>query len=645
MTLKDQLSAEAVVHELKQYPQNFARIANGVLLLFAIASVIAGWGRSDLGTFILIAAVVFGFALGVLGFERLARARSVFYARLGMVLITLTLGAILSLFVTVLVYVGTGSPIWLDTFFHPGPPAAAPKASIDEVSDRRLVLRLEPYQDDRATIEASLFAHGGEFPIAEPQRVRATTERVYFESLTPATVYRVRIVAMVRGRPSSPLDLWHATNAVDLQVEPFGDAGANSTDILYSGPINLHGQPDGSSATLKFVNVSTGGEWTYLGPVRQGRPHGRGSLSRTLAGSSDGCPGPYEGCFSMCETIDFNFGELVSGECSLVVNPATWREGQRSFQVEGWGNFFGHVAGASEDHNRSEISSLIGPFPVVFHGKGVLHTALDDLIAGSWSRGALNGPGSVVLSTSEERHGEFENGLLKKGAIYNKPFPEGEAVEYRSYEIIEFGPSRAAIQLGSNSFQIGTANGSNLLLPGFHGRWSSEAFEVIRYPGNAPAGKRFVPTDSPTNPDCVYDEDFGLGIDGQAPSNPGWELWTINRNADRPGEPTVAITLELPSAEIWIRGFRWANGPADIRFWLGNNFDRKQEVSIDGFKMELGGAVDYPQPRAALALAKMCQAETIENLTNQRKVDIRGICPAIQLFLARLYYCDLGPKP
>jgi hypothetical protein len=293
--------------------------------------------------------------------------------------------------------------------------------------------------------------------------------------------------------------------------------------------------------------------------------------------------------------------------------------------------------------------AAVGPFRVVFNGPGKLSSDMGDMVEGTWSGGVLNGPGRISLTGGNGlREGTFEGGALREGSDYGQMIMPSPYLAYYSSEIIEFAPARTAVRLESTGFQLGIANGSNMLLPGFHGNWRSNSFELYRYPTSSPAGKSFDPKLASDDPDCQYNETFGLPLDTHALWQKGWKLWTINHLSGGlgrdPDEPVFEITLELDPADIHIKAFRRRNSPADIRFWLGNNFSRKQEIAIDGIPYEMGGKVDYPQIRAPLTLARLCYAKTAENLTNRIKVAVDGICPLIELFLARVYYCAPVPK-
>jgi hypothetical protein len=111
------LTPENFIRDPKQTPPGLTRYAQGVLLLFSIASVIKAWSGGALGTIILIVVVVIGFAIATLGFERLSKNQDPFYSYMGKFLTSVTLIAVTILFLTVLIYIGTGHPVWLDRFF------------------------------------------------------------------------------------------------------------------------------------------------------------------------------------------------------------------------------------------------------------------------------------------------------------------------------------------------------------------------------------------------------------------------------------------------------------------------------------------------------------------------------------------------
>jgi hypothetical protein len=153
------------------------RYAQGVLVLFAIASIIAGWSGDKLATMVLTVTIVIGFAICILGFERLARARQGYYAKLGMVLTGVTLVAVTWLFLSVLSYIGLGYPVALDRFFG-RQPAVAPSASVkpDAVDRTTIVVKLAPYVGANAQIEGVVFPRGDSKPLGKPIFVSAMSD-------------------------------------------------------------------------------------------------------------------------------------------------------------------------------------------------------------------------------------------------------------------------------------------------------------------------------------------------------------------------------------------------------------------------------------------------------------------------------------
>jgi len=186
------------------------RYAQVVLVLFAIASIIAGWSGDKLATIVLTVVIVIGFAFSV---SRDWRARGAdITPALRWFLLALQLVAVTTLFLSVLSYIGLGYPVALDRFFG-RVPAAAPKASIElrGLQADTIVVRIEPYSDAKARIEAVTYPRGDSRPVGTPIVVDAMTDMFAIRNLKPGTAYTIRLTALADYRRSLSRDLQQAT--------------------------------------------------------------------------------------------------------------------------------------------------------------------------------------------------------------------------------------------------------------------------------------------------------------------------------------------------------------------------------------------------------------------------------------------------
>jgi hypothetical protein len=633
------LTPDGVVKKaLVKAPQQIARYAQGVLLLFAVASIVAGWSGNKLATVVLTAVIVIGFMVALLGFERLARARNGYYAKLAIVLITTVLAAVLTLFVTVLIYIGSGYPVWLDTFFGNRTPAA-PSVSIEKEDSDSITLNLAAYPDPNGIVEVLVFDAQGN-PVRDPQSFDATVETLVLGDLEPASRYRVRVTAIVKNRPSAPQDVVTATDAERLRIDlPVG--GGVFRDAYYTGKLTSDLVPEADEAIIEFREA--GLTWMFQGPVSAGVPSGRGRLSSSMQDGSACDAFALEElgqCTSGCEAVEFDNGSLISSDCKLILSQASYRENDTIFLTDGAAVFAGNLAGAAGD-----TINMLGPYPVAFDGEGVFKSK-DVLMIGNWRANALEGEGTMEFKNGTSRAGLFEQGQLREGQVLGETI--GDATV--SYEVSRFVPTGAASVLSPREFLFGTMSGQHPFGPfrlGFRGKVEDSGFVLTSLEGGHLSGTEFRPVLDPASGDCRYRETFGMDVDESAMRDKGWDLHSINHLegiSDSSGEPPdYEIWLRLSPADIEVNAFKYPNEAADIRFRVGNNFSVLQQLAIDGEPIETNTIVALRQAHAGLTLARLCGAKLVTNLTNGQSTEIDGICPALALFLGRTYYCS--PKP
>lgn len=616
MSKKDLTPGGVITSNPAKAPRQIARYAQAVLLLFAVASIIAGWSGDKLATVVLTAVIVIGFMVALLGFVRLSNAGGGYYARLAIVLTTAVLVAVIVLFMTVLFYIATGNPVWLDTFFGNQTPPA-PSASIEQKNSRSLTVNLAAYPVPDGTIQVVIFDAQGN-PVGSSQSFDATLDSFVLSNLEPATRYRVRVTAIVRKRPSAPHDIVTATDAEGMLIKlPVSDGVFQNA--YYTGSVNPDLIPDADAAKIEFREA--GVSWIYWGPVREGLPSGKG---RALG----------------CELAEFESGKLSRSDCIIPLNPAAYREKDSTILTEGGSVYMGGVVGAS-----GPTINTLGPYPVEFDGEGTLESE-DVIISGNWRASAVEGDGVVAFANGLVRTGTFEQGLLKEGLVLGEQLDDVTM----SYEVNRFAPTGAASVLSPRGFSFGVMSRADPRGPysmGYSGQIMDDEFVLTLFEGDNPRGVEFRPILPPTSQDCQTRETFGMNVDTSAMFKKGWRLSSTNHlegTSESPGEPPdYEVWLELMPADIHVYAFRYQGETADIRFWVGNNFDPAQQIEIDGKRIETNSIQARRQPHAGLTVARLCRGKEVTNLTNGKSVQIEGLCPALALMLGRTYYC--APKP
>jgi hypothetical protein len=109
------------------------QIAYGVMLLLSLSSTLLGIWRGRLGAVIISIVVVVALSLVILGLVWIADRKERFWKLTGNTLITAALGGIVTLFLVILFYIGTGYPVWLDVWF--GNPINVPPPNEVSISD------------------------------------------------------------------------------------------------------------------------------------------------------------------------------------------------------------------------------------------------------------------------------------------------------------------------------------------------------------------------------------------------------------------------------------------------------------------------------------------------------------------------------
>ncbi|WP_338893847.1 hypothetical protein [Sinorhizobium meliloti] len=111
---------------IKAHPA-IRRAAYGVLILITLASAFLSIARGSMGPAIISIVVVISLCLVVLGLVWIAERKEWLWQLVGGVLVTAVLAGIVTLFLAILVYIGTGYPAWLDVWFGPAVQVDAPE--------------------------------------------------------------------------------------------------------------------------------------------------------------------------------------------------------------------------------------------------------------------------------------------------------------------------------------------------------------------------------------------------------------------------------------------------------------------------------------------------------------------------------------
>jgi len=235
-------------------------------VLLSVTAIATGLAKGHLASLIITVVFVFGLFVALWAFSLMSRQQSGFWATTGKIAGAVTLSAILALFCTVLVYVATGFPVWMDHWFQPGfsvpAPAnvsAKPGASLLERRDwttdghsRSWIVREDRALADAVSASASAAEidnatdvsrdprteitvtwdrsmpsdtnieisikeknQAGDFP-PPLAGIPAQTGTASITGLHSGTLYEIRIVAEQRQRRSNPVFKYVATDADQL---------------------------------------------------------------------------------------------------------------------------------------------------------------------------------------------------------------------------------------------------------------------------------------------------------------------------------------------------------------------------------------------------------------------------------------------
>lgn len=441
-------------------PKSIAGIAKGALAILFVAAMAASYFKGDNSSYLINLVLTTLLAFIVLGLDRVSRERGKWWQIFGNALITLILIAVTAVILTILYYIPTGQPPFLDVWFRRDFRIEKPKdvsfssnfveligsASAKEVEvgfpirfreyrskvvgnraqqDSRMV-RWTPTAGDDIMIEISLRKEGEATFTVIRGDIPAQVGFYKIDGLSRGSVYEVRVVASRHGRKSDP-EFKRSGIAADetiLDDQPLFPEYI----IYYSGNIDDSGRINGSGILIyeyvgyrdlfKFGDdyirdLDIVPRWIYSGQIRDNRPVGRGSLT---ADKRECYYAP--SCLSSCEgAFDWRGqGVIVDGKCHLSMGGLTLTNNGLSPNNIGThfreGEYLGYVKMANERTIR------LGPFKSTFYGKGVLQ-ARDStgprLYVGPWENGELAAAGRMVDRVDSGDLSWFKLDLLHNG--------------------------------------------------------------------------------------------------------------------------------------------------------------------------------------------------------------------------------------
>jgi hypothetical protein len=625
--LPDGSPLQVVGWAAKFTPANIRNYGFAVLFFFGISAVIAAWD-TDPATLIVIAIVVFGFAVLLLGFERIARSEDRFYKWLGAALVVFTSLVVLLAFAWFIYLAATGG---LKAVLAQLPPPQ-PVIQAINATENAIELALDPLlarKYDKLEVRAWIVAPGEH---VEVRNIKVTEDRVILEELAQATVYKLTLsTRRLFGSSSAPVERLVTTPAVNYRLAR-GSDGPLSWDATYTGPVTTDRKLTATSARIDYTRDST--VWRYQGPVFDGRPHGIGVLDLNPAKAAMICTSAPDdaACPDRCKMAKFDSGALVTATCTLRFERSQWYEGQERV-TRGRGRYEGEVG---PDYGPTRSFEL-GPHPASFSGQGILRTEEGEVLDGNWRNSALDGLAAARLREGDLREGVFENGRLKKGIYFDAAHQSGAR---DSSEVNMFERTGTGIYLAPKEFRFGAAGGSLYTREGLQGMWLASpvpSFQLTRLEAftKTPTGSSLPPYQGAVF-DCRYDETLGLSPPvRETLLARNWEH-RVNQSDDL--RDNFAL-LHLRTTDVEIRIHRRREGTPVIRMMFGNT-----QILPDGIELQVDNerfAIDnqWHQPRAPFIFAKLCRAKKLTNHFNDKSEDITGLCPMLELMLAREYYC------
>jgi hypothetical protein len=391
-----------IIRSLDQRKTEISKYGYAVLGLFAIAATIATWAKGgNLVQIIVLVFLVFGLAIAVWAFQKMAKARSKFWKAIGLVAAVVVLVSVLSVFVVILKYIITGTPQNLDRFFGEVElPGRVFGASIESKATNALIVRWDPYRDPEAKIFVSYGLAASEAELTNHGQFNTDTVSTTISGLEPQTKYRIRLVAEVHGRRSEPVEIKTFTNANLFRIGEI-----NNYTMLYTGGLTSDGIATSDDAEIVFLRNSPYDKWVYRGAIKQGKPFGWGELKSR----SNKCDLEPPNC-----SLEFRQDGTITGNCTLFLKILKI---DNHFQKIDCLKYTGAVANAADPGDMVKSNS-VGPYIVELKGRGEIENLGNNdevQIKGSLEDGLLNG--WVRMNNESEglyNYGQYHRGRKKK---------------------------------------------------------------------------------------------------------------------------------------------------------------------------------------------------------------------------------------
>jgi hypothetical protein len=643
------------------------KISSGyfALLLLSITAVIENFYSQQLASFFITLAVVFCLLLALWGFERITHSANTFYKSLGQFLSATTLGGIVLLFITVLVYIGSGYPVWMDQWFRPNYIVDSPsgvtvkagalynmKGSVTRISklstlsgsflsslvstaegsenpppnDRRTTITVTWNQNVSPDLQVEISVRERSNPARDFPPPRSFSGQIGTATITglrSGTVYEVRVVNNINSRLSKPVILLVATDADGLQLgqtyrgfrlryygrlTPTSD-GFNASDADGRLELSLTEPRGASSEPLA---------WNYTGGVNDGFPDGNGKLETD----------PTQCTSAMCGTFcsgQFKQGDLVSGNCSISVNGIAVPGGKGSTLYDSLSRYLGGVTEA-----KNAPSVIVGPLFLWFSGKGTLDavdSSYNDKYSGEWSKGNLIKGDVNKSADSDSVSGQLSTGqqyvLIPPCLLKMTPIIAGGAIG---------GP---AGQLSCDTVEIGEYRGDDIFR-GFHfekhADWNWAMAHWFK------DGKRIVLKQSLTPGDsaCFQTENFGLPAQIGEPEDKEWGVECT------PSGTAPQCEVKSAATDINVMITKQSDAMASVLIrTTGTGHENETAIKIGNDMFTLRAMTKQNTVEDIFLLADMCANNQglIINQDLRKSTPLAGFCYKLAIGVGRLLAC------
>lgn len=647
---------------LKGAPRSIAAIAYGALALLFVAANAASYFKGSASTYLINVVLTAGLFFIVIGFDRIARSKSIFWEWVGNGLLAAVMTAVAAVFICILYYIPTGRPAALNAYFRPDFKVELPQgiklssaflnvvrsAGAEEIPQassrlyeqyRSKVVGLteqisskkvtwQPNVSDDTTLEIAIRRKGiPDFSVLA-SAIPGQAGSYEIEGLKRGDVYEVRVIANRQGAASNPAILCAGIAADEsiLSSQPlFPDY------LIYSsGEIDCNGTLEGDAKLIyervKYRDDLALGEkyakdhdvvprWIFRGSVKGGKPMGGGSL----AADQLECYAAVS-CSSECRG-EFDQQSITAGQCHIRFPGLVMSENGLSENnvgtIYGSGEYLGHVG-------KSQSGAIsVGPFRTAFNGVGVLQAKdaqYSTLYVGPWINGWLGPNGRREESVDAGSLDWFKVGLLD----------DGWSIDNRGCSLsASKGDGSARYRVSTDCLSVDVQS-------------PSAEFSLRRSgDGQAFNGRLRIGNQSHTmkttrvydEVSCFWDDEFGVP---KATEPLGWKL-----QCD-PYERACSLADEAETIK-----FR-ASYPlnAAVKVQVSSKLEDLSKLALDGrpvqtWSMPASGK-DHTLA-ALLTLSRMCGGGTLSSFTGKSTVVSDPCRPAATMF-ARLMQCALRAR-